>query len=339
MNLHGKNVKIFTANSNPELGRKIAEEMGLPLGDSVVERFSDGEIAVSINESVRGSDVFIIQSTSEPVNDNLMELLIMIDAFKRASAAAVTAVVPYYGYARQDRKAKARDAISARLVADLITVAGADRMLTIDLHSPQIQGFFSIPLDHLQGVPLLAAYYKNKFITPEESLQISEKPLQINDGCNRANHTCMCVSPDLGSVTRARNMSVKIGVGLAIIDKRRQKANDSQVMNIIGDVKGKDVIIVDDMVDTAGTLCNAAKALVEVGGANKVYASATHGVLSGPAVERIANSHIEELVLLNTIAIPREKLIEKIKVLNTANLFAQTIDRIYTDKPVSPLFT
>jgi len=316
MNLHGKDIKIFTANSNPELGRRIAGELGLPLGEAVVDRFSDGETAVSIKESVRGSDVFVVQSTSKPVNDNLMELLIMIDAFKRASAASVTATIPYYGYARQDRKAKARDAISARLVADMLTVAGADRMLTMDLHSPQIQGFFSIPLDHLQGAPLLASYFKERF-NPDNLI---------------------CVSPDLGSVTRARSMSARIGTGLAIIDKRRQQANCCEVMNIIGDVKGKNVIIVDDMVDTAGTLCNAAKALIEDGGAKTVYASATHGVLSGPAVQRIGDSYIEELVLLNTIDIPPEKKINKIKILDTANLFAQTIHRIYTDKPVSPLF-
>jgi len=316
MNIHGKDIKIFTANSNPDLAKRIAGEMGLPLGESVAERFSDGEISLHIKESVRGSDVFVVQSTSEPVNENLMELLIMIDAFKRASAGAITAVVPYYGYARQDRKAKARDPISARLVADLIMAAGADRMLTMDLHSPQIQGFFNIPLDHLQGVPLLASYFKKGVLSDN----------------------LICVSPDLGSVTRARNMSERIGVGLAIVDKRRQKANSSEVMHIIGDVKDKDVMIVDDMVDTAGTLCNAAKALVEIGGAKSVYASATHGVLSGPAIERIEASCIKELVLLNTIAIPEQKLISKIKVLDTAELFAQTIHRIYTDKPVSPLF-
>jgi ribose-phosphate pyrophosphokinase len=316
MSLHGKEIKIFTANSNIKLAKEIAAELGLPLGDSEVIRFSDGELSVSINESIRGSDVFIVQSTSEPVNDNLMELLIMIDAFKRASAGTVAAVIPYYGYARQDRKAKARDPISARLIADLITTAGADRILTMDLHSPQIQGFFSKPLDHLHGVPLLSAYYKAQF-DPEELI---------------------CVSPDVGSVTRARNMSKKIGTGLAIVDKRRQKANSSEVMNIIGDVKGKNVLIVDDMVDTAGTLCNAAKALMEIGGAKTVYACATHGVLSGPAIERIEASYIEELVFLDTIDIPLHKRIGKIRVLDTANLFAQSIHRIYTDKPLSPLF-
>jgi ribose-phosphate pyrophosphokinase len=317
MNLHGKDIKIFTANANPELGKAIAGELGLPLGEAQVGRFSDGEIAVNIKESVRGSDVFVVQSTCEPVNDNLMELLIMMDALKRASAGGITAVVPYYGYARQDRKAKARDPISARLIADLLTVAGAERMITMDLHSPQIQGFFDIPLDHLQGVPLLSTYFKQRFDL--ESL--------------------ICVSPDVGSVTRARNMSKKIGTGLAIVDKRRQKSNSSQVMNIIGDVKGKNVIIVDDMVDTAGTLCNAAQALLEIGGAKTVYACATHGVLSGPAIERIEQSCIKELVLLNTIDIPKEKRVDKIKIIDTCGLFAQTIHCIYTDKPVSPLFS
>ncbi len=318
MNVHGKDIKIFKANSNPRVAREIANHLGLPLGEADVTTFSDGEISVNIMESVRGSDVFVVQSTSEPVNNNLMELLIMIDAFKRASAGRITAVVPYYGYARQDRKAKARDAISARLVADLISVAGADRMLTMDLHSPQIQGFFDIPLDHLQGVSILAPYFKGRF----------------RDNLDNV----ICVSPDLGSVTRARNFAQRIGTGLAIIDKRRQKANVSEVMNIIGDVKDKTVIIVDDMVDTAGTLCNAAKALIEVGGAKEVYASATHGVLSGVAIERIQNSYIKELVLLDTINIPAFKMIDKIHLLNISSVFAQAIERIYTDKPVSPLF-
>ncbi|MCL2634265.1 MAG: ribose-phosphate pyrophosphokinase [Oscillospiraceae bacterium] len=316
MNLHGKDIKIFTANANPSLAQRIASGLGLPLGESEVSRFSDGEIAINIKESIRGSDVFVVQSTSSPVNENLMELLVMIDAFKRASAGGITAVIPYYGYARQDRKAKARDPISARLVADLITVAGADRMLTMDLHSPQIQGFFDIPVDHLQGVTILAPYFRDVFGT----------------------NNLICVSPDIGSVTRARTFAQRIGTGMAIIDKRRQRANSSEVMNIIGDVKDKRVVIVDDVIDTAGTLCNAAKALVEIGGASEVYASATHGVLSGAAIERIQESYIKEIVLLDTINIPDEKLISKIKVLDTAGLFAQAIDRIYSDKPVSPLF-
>ncbi|MCL2036353.1 MAG: ribose-phosphate pyrophosphokinase [Oscillospiraceae bacterium] len=317
MSIHGKDIKIFTANSNPALARKIADELGLPMGESEVAQYSDGEISVSIKESVRGSGVFIVQSTSDPVNDNLMELLIMIDAFKRASAREITAVIPYYGYARQDRKARARDPISARLVADLIKTAGADRVMTMDLHSPQIQGFFDIPVDNLPGTYLLASYYK-------EEMQ------------NREN--LICVSPDVGSVARARKMSKKIDTGLAIVDKRRQKANSSEVMNIIGDVNGKDVIIVDDMVDTAGTLCNAARALVEIGGAKTIYACATHGVLSGPAIERIRNSPIKELVLLNTIDIPKEKQIPQIKILDTSEWFAESIRRVYNDKPITPMF-
>lgn len=318
MNLHGKDIKIFSCGSNKPLALDIAKDLGLPLGNSDIGIFSDGEISCTINESVRGSDVFIIQSTSSPVNDNLMELLIMIDALKRASAASITAVIPYYGYARQDRKAKSRDPISAKLTANLITTAGADRVLTMDLHSPQIQGFFDIPLDHLQGVSALAPYFKKRFSGDEDSL--------------------ICVSPDVGSVARVRNFASRIGVGFAIIDKRRQKANVCEVMNIIGDVKDKTVIIVDDMVDTAGTLCNAASAVMEKGGASAVYACATHGVLSGPAIERIQASPIQELILLDTILLPEEKQIPKIKILGTHNLFAQAIERIYTDRPISILY-
>lgn len=318
MNLHGKDIKIFTANSNPKVAEEIAKELGLPLGESEVVTFSDGEVSVSIKESVRGSDVFVVQSTSSPVNDHLMELLIMIDAFKRASAGRITAVIPYMGYARQDRKAKARDPISAKLVADLISVAGADRVLSMDLHCSQIQGFFNIPVDHLLGVPILAPYYVEKF--------------------KDCKNDVMVVSPDLGSVTRARNFAQRLGVPFAIVDKRRQRANVCEVMNIIGDVKGKSVVLVDDMIDTAGTLCNAAKAILDIGGAKEVYACATHGVLSGPAIERIRDSVIKELVLLDTIALPEEKKLDKIKVLPVAPVFAQAIQRIYADKPVSPLF-
>ena len=318
MNLHGKDIKIFTANSNKKVAAQIAQELGLPLGESEVVTFSDGEISVSIKESVRGSDVFVVQSTSAPVNDNLMELLIMIDAFKRASAGRITAVIPYFGYARQDRKAKSRDPISAKLVADLITVAGADRLLTMDLHAPQIQGFFNIPLDHVLGVPLLAPYFVEKF--------------------GKGNPDVVVVSPDLGSVTRARNFSERLEANIAIIDKRRQRANVSEVMNIIGNVEGKTVILVDDMVDTAGTLCNGANALVERAGAKEVYACATHGVLSGPAIERIQNSAIKELVLLDTIELPEEKQIDKITMLPVAPLFADAIDCIYNDKSISTIF-
>ncbi len=318
MNLHGKDIKIFTANSNPSVAADIAKALGLPLGQSEVVTFSDGEVSVSIKESVRGSDVFVVQSTSTPVNDHMMELLIMIDAFKRASAGRITAVIPYMGYARQDRKAKARDPISAKLVADLITTAGADRILSMDLHCAQIQGFFNIPVDHLLGVPLLVPYFSEKFKDNKEN--------------------AIVVSPDLGSVTRARNFAAKFDAPLAIIDKRRQKANVCEVMNIIGDVSGKDVIIVDDMIDTAGTLCNAAQAIMEKGGAKSVTACATHGVLSGPAIERIQNSVLKEVVILDTIALPEEKKIDKITVLPVAPVFAQAIERIYADRPISPLF-
>ena len=318
MNLHGKDIKIFTANANPSVAADIARELGLPLGMSEVVTFSDGEISVSIKESVRGSDVFVVQSTSTPVNDHMMELLIMIDAFKRASAGRITAVIPYMGYARQDRKAKARDPNSAKLMADLLTTAGADRILTMDLHAAQIQGFFNIPVDHLLGVPILVPYFTEKFKDNHEDI--------------------MVVSPDLGSVTRARNYAQRFDAPLAIVDKRRQKANVCEVMNIIGDVKDKRVILVDDMIDTAGTLCNAAKAIIEIGGAKEVYACATHGVLSGPAIERIQASPIKELVLLDTIVLPKEKQIDKIVTLPVAPVFAQAIQRIYADKPVSTLF-
>lgn len=310
--------KIFTGNSHNELAEEIAGIMGKPLGKATVTKFSDGEISVNIWETVRGLDVYIIQSTCNPVNDNLMELLIMIDAMKRASAGRINAVIPYYGYARQDRKAKARDPISAKLVADLITTAGADRVLSMDLHCPQIQGFFNIPVDHLLGVPILAPYFIEKFKDNKEDV--------------------MVVSPDLGSVTRARNFANRLGVPFAIVDKRRQKANVCEVMNIIGDVRDKRVVLVDDMIDTAGTLCNAAKAIIDIGGAKEVYACATHGVLSGPAIERISASPIKELVLLDTIALPKEKQIEKITTLPVAPVFAKAIQRIYDDEPVSPLF-
>ncbi|HOP11976.1 MAG TPA: ribose-phosphate pyrophosphokinase [Oscillospiraceae bacterium] len=318
MLVHGKDIKIFCGNSTPEVASQIARHLGTEVGKAEVGTFSDGEISVSIKETVRGSDVFVIQSTCNPVNNNLMELLIMIDAFKRASAARITAVIPYFGYARQDRKAHARDPISAKLVADLITAAGANRILTMDLHAPQIQGFFNIPLDHLLGVPLLAPYFKK---------------IHEQDICD-----VVVVSPDLGSVTRARQFAERIGAPLAIVDKRRQMANVCEVMNIIGDVRDKKVIIVDDMIDTAGTLCNAAKAILERGGAAEVCACATHGVLSGQALERIAASPLKEIVVLDTVPVGPEKMNEKITVLPIAPVFAEAILRIYNDRPVSPLF-
>lgn len=319
MNIHGKDIKIFTANANPAVAHKIAKCLGLEVCKSSVSSFADGEIAVSIEETVRGSDVFVIQSTCGPVNNNLMELLIMLDAFKRASAGRITAVIPYFGYARQDRKAKARDPISAKLCADLLTTAGADRVLTMDLHAAQIQGFFNIPVDHLLGAPILAPYFVEKFRdVPREELVV--------------------VSPDLGSVTRARKFADKMNVSLAIVDKRRQRANVCEVMNIIGDVRGKKALLVDDMVDTAGSICNAAKALVEVGGATEVYACATHGVLSDPALQRIKDSDIKEMILLDTIPEKDGASDSRIKMLGVAPVFAEAISRIYEDKAVSPLF-
>ena len=317
MNFNGKDIKIFSGSSNKDVAQGIAGCLGRPLGKSKCCTFSDGEIAVSLNESVRGSDCFIVQSTCTPVNDNLMEMLIMIDAMKRASAGRITAVMPYFGYARQDRKAKARDPISAKLCADIITAAGADRILTTDLHANQIQGFFNIPVDHLIGAPILAAHMREKMGTNADDYVV--------------------VSPDLGSVTRARNFAAKIGCGLAIIDKRRQKANVTEVMNINGDAKGKRVILVDDMIDTAGTLCNAAEAIIEKGGAVDVTACATHAVLSGPAIDRIKKSPIKEVVLLDTVPIPEEKMLDKFTILPVAPVFAEAIERIYSDKPVSPI--
>lgn len=305
---------IFSGSASRSVAEQIAAALSLIPGKADVCTFSDGEISVSIQESVRGSDVFLVQSTCSPVNHHLMELLIMIDAVKRASAGRITAVIPYYGYARQDRKTKARDPISAKLVADLITVAGADRVLTMDLHAAQIQGFFNIPVDHLLGVPLLAPYFASRVEDP------------------------VVVSPDLGSVTRARNFAQRLDAPIAIIDKRRQRANVCEVMNLIGEVQDKNVILVDDMIDTAGTLCNAAAA-VKQKGAKTVYACATHGVLSGPAVERIQSSPIQELVLLDTIPLPPEKQLDKITMLPVAPLFAEAIARIYEDKPMSSIFS
>ncbi|WP_029451504.1 ribose-phosphate diphosphokinase [Clostridium algidicarnis] len=314
---HGKTIKIFSGNANPKLAKDISDILGIPLGDAKVGTFSDGEISVDINETVRGVDVFVVQSTNSPVNNNLMELLIMVDAFKRASAGRITAVIPYYGYARQDRKAKSRDPITAKLVADLITAAGADRVLTMDLHASQIQGYFDIPLDHLLGVPILSKYFEDKGFREDEDVVL--------------------VSPDLGSVTRTRKFADRLQAPMAIIDKRRPKANVSEIMNIIGDVRGKTAILVDDMIDTAGTIVNAANALKDLG-AKEVYACCTHGVLSGPAFERINNSAIKELVILNTIHVPVGENSEKITSLSVAPIFAEAIRRIYDDVPLSILF-
>ena len=318
---HGKDIKIFTGNSNPALAKDICKIIGTKLGEAEVTHFAYGEASVSLYETVRGSDVFLINSTCKPVNDSLMELLIMIDACKRASAGRVTAVVPYFGYARQDRKAKSRDPISAKLVANMITAAGADRVLTMDLHAPQIQGFFDIPLDHLLGNPTFVDYYLKKF--PEDVYNHDD---------------FIVVSPDVGSVGRARAFAAKVHMGLAIVDKRRQKANVCEVMNIIGDVRGKTCILYDDMVDTAGSLCNAAKALVEAGGAKAIYACATHGVLSGPAFERIENSPIQEMVFVNTIPERQNTPSGKLKYLDVAPVFARAIEHVHGGTSIADLF-
>lgn len=306
--------KIFTCNAHMELAEEISGLMGKPLGKATVNKFSDGEISVNLYESVRGIDCYIVQPTSSPVNDNLMEVLIMIDAMKRASAGRINAVIPYYGYARQDRKAKARDPISAKLVADIIQAAGADRVVTMDLHAAQIQGYFDIPVDHLLGMPILVDYWRKRNI---EDLVV--------------------VSPDHGSVTRARSMAEPLNAPIAIVDKRRPEPNKSEIMNIIGNIKDKNCIIVDDMIDTAGTICNAGKALMELG-AKSVSACATHAVLSGPAPQRLDEAPFDEVVLLNTVPIPPERRISKMKHLSVAPLFAEAMTRIHTNDSISKLF-
>jgi ribose-phosphate pyrophosphokinase len=306
--------KVFAGNAHRELAEEISSIMGKPLGKATVTKFNDGEISVSLWETVRGVDAYIVQPTCGPVNDNLMELLIMIDAMKRASAGRINAVIPYYGYARQDRKAKARDPISARLVADLLSAAGADRVVSMDLHASQIQGYFNIPVDHLLGMPLLVKHFRSR---------------KLSD--------LVIVSPDHGSVTRARNMAHLLDAPIAIVDKRRPKANVSEVMNIIGEIQDKNVILVDDMIDTAGTITNAANVLKEMG-ARDVFACATHGVLSDPAIERIENSAIREMALLNTVPISKEKLIDKISLISVAPLFAEAMVRIFTNDSISRLF-
>ena len=315
---HGKDMKVFSGNANVGLAKDICKLIGIQLGNAEIGHFADGEVCASIYESVRGSDVFLVQSTSRPVNDNLMELLVMIDAMKRASAGRVTAVIPYFGYARQDRKAKARDPISAKLVANMLVAAGADRVLTMDLHAAQIQGFFDIPVDNLYGNPIFVDYYAKKFGERCEDMVV--------------------VSPDVGSVARARAFAQKLHMNLAIVDKRRQKANQCEVMNVIGDVDGKDCILFDDMVDTAGSLCGAAKALVELGGAKSVTACASHGVLSGPAIQRIEDSVLDEVIFLDTIPAPAGLKCEKIKYLSVAHMFAEAIERIYQEVSISKLF-
>ena len=311
-------LKIFALNSNRPLAEKIAESVGVELGKLSVNQFSDGEIRINIEESIRGSHVYIIQSTSSPVNDNIMELLIMIDALKRASALTINIVMPYYGYARQDRKARSREPITAKLVANMITAAGADRMLTLDLHAAQIQGFFDMPVDHLVGAPLLANYFLTQGIVTEGD-------------------DVVVVSPDHGGVTRARKLSEFLKSSIAIIDKRRPKANVAEVMNIIGNVKGKKCILIDDMIDTAGTITLAAQALSEAG-ATEVYACCTHPVLSGPAIDRIQNSVIKQLIVTDSIYLPEDKKIDKIVEVSISNLMGNAITRIHENRSVSPLF-
>lgn len=312
------NLKLFALSSNKELAKKVAQSMGVSLGKSSVKQFSDGEIQVNIEESIRGNHVFILQSTSSPVNDNLMEILIMVDALKRASAETINVVMPYYGYARQDRKARSREPITSKLVADMLEVAGVDRLLTVDLHAAQIQGFFDIPVDHLMGAPLIADYLERQGFVGDD---------------------VVVVSPDHGGVTRARKLAQCLQTPIAIIDKRRSvdKMNTSEVMNIIGDIKGKTCILIDDMIDTAGTICHAADALAAAG-AKCVYASCTHPVLSGPAMTNIEQSAIEKLIVLDTIYLPQDRLIDKIEQISIADLIGEAIIRIHEKRPLSPLF-
>ncbi|MGE5417555.1 MAG: ribose-phosphate diphosphokinase [Acidobacteriota bacterium] len=315
MNASRWRLKLFTGNANNELAQEIADYLGVHIGESKVRRFSDGEISVAIDESVRGVDVYVVQPTCPPVNDYFMELLIMIDAFKRASAARINAVIPYYGYARQDRKTRARDPITAKLIANIIASAGADRVVTVDLHAGQIQGFFDIPVDHLPGVPTLAEYFKRKDLGKD----------------------IVVLSPDLGGVTRARDLANRLEASIAIIDKSRPEPNKAEIMNVIGDVSGKSVIIVDDIIDTAGTITLAANVMMERG-AKQVFACATHPVLSGPAVDRLKGAPLQEIVLTNTIPIEQERILPNMTVLSVAPLIGEAILRIHEDLSVSKLF-
>lgn len=313
-NYRDPKLKVFTCNANPALAKEIVDHIGLPMGNAQVIHFSDGEVQIKLNESVRGADVFVIQSTSAPVNEHLMELLVMVDALKRASAKSINVVIPYYGYARQDRKARARDPITAKLVANLIETAGAHRVITMDLHATQIQGFFDIPVDHLLGVPILGQHF-------------AEKDLE----------DIVVVSPDHGGVTRARKLAERLEAPIAIIDKRRPEPNVAEVMNIVGNIEGRTAIIIDDIIDTAGTITLAANALMEAG-AKAVYACCTHPVLSGPAIERIENSSIKELIVTNTIPLGPEKQSEKIKALSVAPIIGEAIIRVHEELSVSKLF-
>lgn len=312
--VHGSKVKIFALNSNMELGQEIADYMGIPLSGCSITRFSDGEVNINISETVRGHNVFVVQSTSSPVNEYYMELLIMIDALKRASARTINVIMPYYGYSRQDRKALSRQPISAKLVADLLTVAGATRIISMDLHAAQIQGFFNIPIDNFEGAPIMVRYLKEK---------------NLED--------VVVVSPDHGGTTRARKLAMHFNAPIAIIDKRRPRPNVAEVMNIIGEVEGKNAIIVDDIVDTAGTVTIAANAL-KAAGAKDIYLVATHPVLSGNAVSRICESPITEFITTNSIKLPEEKKCDKIHQLSIARIIGQGVLNIIDDKPISDLF-
>ena len=311
-----KPLKLFSLNANIPLAQEVAKSLGVELSKCSVKKFSDGEVSINIEESVRGCEVFIIQSTSDPVNDNLMTLLIMIDALRRASVDTINVVIPYYGYARQDRKARSREPITAKLIANLLQVAGADRIIALDLHALQIQGFFDIPVDHLMAAPIIANYFKKKIPDMED---------------------VVVVSPDHGGVTRARKLADALNTPIAIIDKRRPKPNVAEVMNIVGNIEGKTCILIDDIIDTAGTITLGAKALKERG-AKEVYASCSHAVLSGQALERIEESPIKELVYANTIHIPEEKKLDKMVPLCVGDLIAKAIYRIHHNEPVSVLF-
>ena len=316
METSSEQIKIFAGSSNKELAEKIVQHLDMKLTSVQLIKFADGEIFIKPNESVRGCKAFIIQSTSGPVNENIMEVLIFIDALKRSSAKEIIAVIPYYGYARQDRKASPREPITSKLVANLLTVAGATRVITMDLHARQIQGFFDIPVDHMEALPILAKHFINYGFHPEDTV---------------------VVSPDVGGVKRARGLAKWLHTPLAIIDKRRPKANESEVMNIIGDVEGKKAILIDDMIDTAGTICNAAKALKDKG-AIEVYACATHGIFSGPAIERLKNSPLNKVVVTDSIEIHEDKMFDKLRILTTSKMFAETIKRIYWNEAISDLF-
>ena len=315
-NVELKEVKIFSGTSNPELAARIAKKLNFDLGKVEIVRFKDGEVYVRVDETVRGRDVFVVQPTTSPVNENLMELLIFIDALKRASAKTINVILPYYGYARQERKSSPREPITAKLVANLLTTAGATRVVTMDLHADQIQGFFDIPVDHLQALPLLAKYFLGKGFKGDD---------------------VVVVSPDVGGVKRARKLAEWLDCKIAIIDKRRPKANMSEVMNLIGDVEGKIAIFIDDMIDTAGTICNGVQAIIDRG-AKEAYVCCTHGILSGPAIERLQNSPVKEVVVTDSIKLSEEKRIDKLKVISVDELFAEAITRIVNHQSVSELF-